>query len=266
MGPNDLRLQLGHEINGWRRTKLAISLRMNGAWINAAGIVVGGALGLAARKPIPGPYPLALKIILGVLTVWYGLKLTWVSLNGSFRQLLAELGLVILAMALGKLTGKLLHLQKLSNSIGRHATKMLSAPSGPGRFNDGFLLATGLFCVGPLALLASVQEGLNDFSPVFMVKAGIDGLATWAFCERFGWGAILSVIPVLALENALIRGGQLLEPVLRAQPKPMLDAINATDGLLIFCVAMIILGLKKIEVADYFPSLALAPLLTWLLW
>jgi hypothetical protein len=239
---------------------------MTGAWINAFGIVAGGVWGLAARKPIPPPYPLALKIILGVLTVWYGLKLTWVSLNGSLRQLLGELGLVILALTLGKWTGKLLHLQELSNSIGRHATKTLTAPAGPRRLNDGFLLATGLFCAGPLALLASVQEGLTGFSPVFVVKAGIDGLATYAFCERFGWGVILSAIPVLALENALILGAQLLVPVLRARPAPMLDAINATDGLLIFCVAMIILGLKKIEVADYFPSLALAPLLTWWLW
>jgi uncharacterized protein len=239
---------------------------MTGAWINACGIVVGGAWGLAARKPIPPPYPQALKIVLGVLTVWYGLKLTWASLNGSLRQMLGELGLVILAMALGKLTGKLLRLQTISNSIGRRATQTMAAPAGPTRFNDGFLLATGLFCAGPLALLASVQEGLTGFSPVFVVKAGIDGLATYAFCERFGWGVILSAMPVLALENALIRGGQLLEPVLRARPQPMLDAINATDGLLIFCVAMIILGLKKIEVADYLPSLVLAPLLTWWLW
>ena len=240
--------------------------RMNGALINAFGIVVGGAGGLAASKPIPASSALALKIILGVLTVWYGLKLTWVSLNGSLRQLFGELAIVLLAMGFGKMIGRLLRLQKYSNSIGRHATQTLTAPAGPKRFNDGFLLATGLFCAGPLALLASVQEGLNGFSPVFFVKAGIDGLATYAFCERFGWGVILSAIPVLALENALIRGAQLLEPVLRARPGPVLDAINATDGLLIFCVAMIILGLKKIAVADYFPSLALAPLLTWWLW
>jgi uncharacterized protein len=239
---------------------------MNGAWINALGIVLGGAGSLVARKAIPASSALALKIILGVLTIWYGLRLTWVSLNGSFRQLAGELGIVLLAMVAGKIIGKLLHLQKLSNSIGRHATATLTTPPGPSRFNDGFLLTTGLFCVGPLALLASVQEGLNGFSPVFFVKAGIDGLATYAFCERFGWGVILSAIPVLALENALIRGGQLLGPVLRARPGPVLDSINATDGLLIFCVAMIILGLKKIEVADYFPSLALAPLLTWWLW
>jgi len=239
---------------------------MTGAFINALGIVAGGAWGLAARKPIPPPYPLALKIILGVYTIWFGLKLTWVNLNGSLRQVSGELGLVVLALALGKITGRCLRLQKLSNSIGRCATQTLAAPAGPGRFNDGFLLATGLFCAGPLAVLASVQEGLNGFSPVFVVKAAIDGLAAFAFCQTFGWGVILSAVPVLALESALIRGAQCLEPVLRQRPCPLADVVNAADGLLIFCVAMIILGLKKIEVADYLPSLAFAPLLTWWLW
>jgi len=239
---------------------------MTGALINALGIVAGGARSLAARKPLPPPYPSALKIILGVYTVWFGLKLAWVSFNGSFRQVLGELGIVLLALTLGKITGKLLRLQKLSNAIGRRATQTLAAPAGQRKFDDGFLLATGLFCAGPLALLASVQEGLNGFSPVFVVKAGIDGLATYAFCQTFGWGVILSGMPVLALESALIGGAQLLERVLHQRSLPLTDALNATDGLLIFCVAMIILGLKKIEVADYFPSLAFAPLLTWWLW
>jgi uncharacterized membrane protein YqgA involved in biofilm formation len=239
---------------------------MTGALINAFGIVAGGVWGLAVGKPIPSPGPSALKIILGVFTVWFGLKLTWVSLNGSFRQLFGELGLVLLAMALGKIAGKCLRLQHLSNSIGRRATQTLAAPAAKGRFNDGFLLATSLFCAGPLAILASAQEGLDGFSPVFVVKAAIDGLAAFAFCQTFGWGVILSAMPVLALESALIRGAQCLEPVLRQRPSPMLDVINATNGLLIFCVAMIILGLKKIEVADYLPSLVFAPLLTWWLW
>src|SRR5580658_8534776 len=132
---------------------------MTVALINALGIVAGGAWGLAARKPIPPPYPLALKLALGVSMIWFGLKLAWVSLNGSFRQWLGQLGLVLLALALGKLAGQLLRLQKLSNSIGRHATRALAAPPGPRQFDAGFLVATGLFCAGPLALLASVQEG-----------------------------------------------------------------------------------------------------------
>jgi hypothetical protein len=159
-----------------------------------------------------------------------------------------------------------MQLQKFSNSIGRHATQTLAKAPEQRRPNDAFLVATGLFCAGPLAVLASVQEGFCGFSPVFVVKAGIDGLATYAFCATLGWAVVLSAIPVLAFEGALIRIAQFLAPMLRDRPWPGVDTTNATDGLLIFCVAMIILELKKVQVADYFPSLALTPLLTWLLW
>jgi hypothetical protein len=134
------------------------------------------------------------------------------------------------------------------------------------RFSDGFLVPTALFCFGPLAILASVQEGLNDFSPMFLVKAGTDGLATMAFCATLGWGALASAIPVLAFEGLLIRCAQLLEPMLHNQPWPLIDSINATNGLLIFCVALIILEVKKVRVAEYLPSLILAPLLMRWLW
>lgn len=207
-----------------------------------------------------------LKVTLGIYTCWFGLRLTWSSLNGSWRQIARELGILLLAMMLGKITGKLLRLQKMSNSIGQYAARALAAPPANPPFRDGFLLATGLFCVGPLALLASVQEGLAGFSPVFFVKAATDGLATLAFCSTFGWSAAVSALPVLAFESALIRLVRLLEPVLNSQARPLTDSINAVDGLLIFCVAMLILGLKKISVADYLPSLIFAPLLTWWLW
>jgi uncharacterized membrane protein YqgA involved in biofilm formation len=239
---------------------------MIGPIINAAGIVVGGACALIARKPIPALYQTALKVVIGVYAVWFGLKLTWSSINGSFTQAVKELCVVLLAMTLGKMTGRLLRLQKLSNSIGQYASSVLAAPPGAKRFSDGFVMATALFCAGPLAILASAQEGLTGFSPVFLVKAATDGLATYAFCATLGWGAFVSAIPVLAFEEALVRGTQLLEPILRQRPAPLIDSVNAVDGLLIFCVAMIILELKKIHVADYYPSLVFVPLLTLWLW
>lgn len=241
---------------------------MIGAVINSAGIVAGGACALAIRKPIPNRFQLAAKMVLGVFTVWLGLQLTWKSLNGSLGQIFKELCIVMLAMALGKLAGRALRLQAFSNSIGQFASRSLAADAGKKRFNDGFLLATALFCAGPLAILASVQEGLNDFhfSPLFVIKAGTDGLATMAFCATFGWGPLVSAIPVLAFEGCLIRCVQALEPTLRHQPWPLIDAINATDGLLIFCVALIILEVKKVRVAEYLPSLIIAPLLLRWLW
>jgi uncharacterized membrane protein YqgA involved in biofilm formation len=239
---------------------------MIGAVINSAGIVAGGVCALAIKKPVPNRFQSAAKIVLGIYTVWFGLQLTWKSLNGSVTQELKELCIVMLAMALGKLTGKMLRLQEFSNAIGHSAARSLAAERKEKRFSDGFLLATALFCAGPLGILASVQEGLNGFSPLFLVKAGTDGLATMAFCATFGWSPLVSAIPVLAVQGCLIRCAQALEPMLRNQPWPLIDSINATDGLLIFCVALIILEVKKVRVADYLPSLILAPLLMRWLW
>jgi uncharacterized membrane protein YqgA involved in biofilm formation len=94
----------------------------------------------------------------------------------------------------------------------------------------------------------------------------MDGMAALAFTAIFGGSVMLSAVSVLAWQGAMVRGVGLLEPALRHQAAPLVDSINATDGLLIFCVALVILQLKKVAVADYLPSLALAPLLTWWLW
>lgn len=239
---------------------------MVGAIINSMAIVAGGMAGLAMKKSLSAYQQTVVKVGLAVATVWFGLKLTVTSLNGSFAQWLKQLGIVLLAMALGKLLGKLLRLQKFSNSLGQFATKKMTAAQSGSRknFNDGFVVCTALFCAGPLAILASVQEGLKEFSPVFVIKAVMDALAVMAFLPMFGWGVVVAAIPVLAFQGTIILLVQKLEPLLRNQPWPLLDSILAVDGLLIFCVALIILQLKKIEIADYLPSLALAPLLTWI--
>jgi len=94
------------------------------------------------------------------------------------------------------------------------------------------------------------------------VKAVMDGLATMAFVTLFGLGATLSVVPVIACQGTITLLAKLAQPWLAKYS--LLDPINATAGLLVFCVALIIFELKRIELADYLPSLVFAPLLTWL--
>ena len=241
---------------------------MVGALINSGGIVLGGILGLVVKKPVSEANQGRARILVGVFTVWFGLTMTLSNLSGSVGHFLKLLVLVLLAMVLGKMVGRLLRLQKLSNAAGQYATRMMNAaPPGTARFNEGFQVATALFCVAPLAILGSVTEGLNgSYSKVLCVKAVMDGLATMAFTRSFGWGAIMSAIPVLAWQGTIIRATALLESPLQHQGAPLLDAINATDGLLTFSVALIVLQIRKVAVAEYLPSLALAPLLTKWLW
>jgi hypothetical protein len=239
---------------------------MIGAYVNAGGILAGAVYALAIKRPLSNQFQQRAKVLLGVFTVYLGLQLTWKSLNGSLGQIFKELGIVLLAMSLGKMLGRVLGLQNLSNSIGQFASNALAQSDKKKQFSDGFLTATGLFCAAPLAFFASIQEGFGEFSPLFIIKAGTDGLAAMAFCSVFGWSPAVSAIPVLAFEGLLIRLAQLLGPWLRHQPGPLIDSINATNGLLVFCVAAIIFEIKKIRVAEYLPSLVLAPLLTHWFW
>lgn len=239
---------------------------MIGVGINAVGIVVGGIVGLKKRKPLTAANESFFKVAIGAGMVFLGLQLAWQNLNGPPGVFLKQLFIVLISMSLGKLLGRLLNLQKLSNSVGKYATgKMADARSSRKKFSEGFVVCALLACLNPLAVYAATQEGLsgNGFAPVFVVKAVMDGLAAMAFVSVFAWGTIFAAVPVMAFLGTIYLATKSLLPFLHE--RGLVDSILATDGLLIFCVALIILNLKKIELADYIPSLAVAPLIT-LLW
>jgi uncharacterized protein len=238
---------------------------MIGTALNAAAIVAGGAAGLVRRKPLSPVNESFFKVALGVFTVFYGLRLTWLSLNGTMLQILKQLLIAILAMMIGKLVGRMLRLQKMSNHLGRQARERINGVTAAdaNRFSAGFQTCAALFCAAPLGILGSVQDGLSGYYYPLVVKAVMDGLATMGFVLLFGGGAILAALPVLALQGTItIACAQFLRPFLEAHN--LVDSVNAAGGLVVFSVALVILELKKIELADYLPSLVFAPALTWL--
>lgn len=238
-----------------------------GTVINAAGILLGGVLGLTLKRQLSPVRQNALKGLLGVLIVFFGLKATWVHLGGGGAWLvLKQLTIIVLALTFGRLAGRLLRLQKTANHLGRTAgenfTRAAAASAGTKpKWNEGFLTCTILFCAAPMAVLGAAQDGLDGYWATLALKAVIDGLATMAFVTVFGWSAMAAVIPVVALQGTISIAARYLAT--NAFNPAMLASTHATAGLLVFCVAMLILDLRKIEVADYLPALAFAPLITW---
>jgi uncharacterized membrane protein YqgA involved in biofilm formation len=234
---------------------------MIGVALNAAGIVIGGVVGLTRKKPLIPANEQMLKLAVALGAIGFGLQLVWKNVNGSFGQVAKQLFIVLISMSLGKLLGKLLHLQKFSNSLGHYATDRLTNSSKK-EFNDGFIVTALLACANPLAIFAAVDEGLSGFSLAFVVKALMDGLAAMSFVTIFGWGVLVSFIPVVAFQGTIVLLIKATEPFLKSHG--LLESVCATNGLLIFSASLIILSLKKIELTDYLPSLAVAPLITWL--
>lgn len=237
---------------------------MFGTILNLAGVLIGGIAGLSLRRSPSATNQGFLRMLLGVYTTVIGLKITITSFSGSFWQMSKHLVLLVLALTLGRLLGRLLHLQKGLNRLGQTAKEKLGEPPAGSirRPSDGFIAMTILLCAAPLAVLGPVQDGLNqDWQPL-LLKAVMDALVVWSLVLTFGWRVMLAVIPMAAMQITLTGTAQLLEPSLTMAG--LTSATNGVCGLLVFCVALIIFGLKRIEVGDYLPSLAVAPLLAWL--
>ena len=203
-----------------------------------------------------------LKFVLGALTVAVGLHLAWSSLGGGWANVGRQVLIAILALTFGRLAGKVLRIQKGMNRAGQHAKeKMTKLASEPGKnFNDAFLVCTLLFCFAPLAVIGGVLEGAGDWWQPLAIKAVMDGLAMVAFVGMLGKGALLAALPVLAWQGTIALGAR----AVGLEQYGLLTAIQGTGGLLVFCVGLVILELKRIELGDYLPSLAVAPVLSWL--
>lgn len=239
---------------------------MIGTIINALAILLGAIVGLTRKTPMSAENQTFMKFVLGAATVFIGLRLTWISVGGSFKQVLWQLGIVMVAMMLGKLTGRLLRLQKLSNRLGRFARDRIAAAQTVQMegASDGLNVCAALFCAAPLGIIGAVTEGLGGGPQPLMVKAAMDGLAALGFVAMFGWAVALSALPVLAFQGTIsLLAVQFALPYLEAHQ--LTGIVNATAGMLMFCVSLLIFEVKRIEVADYLPSLAWAPLLAaWL--
>jgi uncharacterized protein len=237
-----------------------------GAFLNAIGILLGGILGLALRKPVSARAQLFFRNALGAAAIFFGLQLVWRNVNGTFLSCAKQIFIALLALVLGNLFGKLLALQKISNRLGRFAGNLIASPQkNPSRkMADGFNACAILFCAAPLGILGAVTDGLSNYFYFLAVKAVMDGLAMTSFVKIFRWPAALSAFPVFIFFGAI-------SFVCQFYAEPFLDlndlagSVNAAAGFIAIAVALVIFEIRKVELANYLPALAIAPILAWLM-
>lgn len=237
---------------------------MIGALLNAIGILLGAVYGLASRQPLSARTQACFKSALLASTVFYGLRLVWENVNGPFLLCLKQFFIPLLALIGGRLLGKILGLQTISNQLGRHASALMAAAqtgSAPAK-NGGLTAAAILFCVAPLGLIGAVADGLGDYFYLLAVKAGMEGLAMVSFMKMFRWPVMLTALPVFLFLSALTQAVHS-----RALPwletHALVGSVNVTIGLLAATMSLVILEIRRVELANYLPALAIAPLLTW---
>ena len=170
--------------------------------------------------------------------------------------------LVVLgSLVVGGIVGSLLRLEARVEALGgRLQARLAGGASSPDRqrFIEGFVVSSLLFCTGPLTLLGSLSDGLGLGADQLYLKSALDGFAAIAFAAAFGWGVAASALTVLVVQGGLTLAGVLLGDVLS---DAQVAAMTAVGGLLLLGVALRLLRLREVPVADLLPALALAPVL-----
>ena len=174
----------------------------------------------------------------------------------------APMLIVLGALLIGGIAGSLLRLESRVEGLGGwlQTPAVAATPSSVERhrFIEGFVVSSLVFCTGPLTILGSLNDGLGNGADQLFLKSALDGFAAIAFAASFGWGVAASAVTIIVVQGSLTLLGLALGDVL---PDAQLAAITATGGLLLVGVALRLLRVREIPVADLLPALLVAPLL-----
>ena len=235
-----------------------------GTVVNVAAVLLGATIGVLLGNRLPMRTRDVVTDALGLVTLLIaGLSAVAVldpdlsARVGSSAPMLIVLG----SLLIGGITGSALRLEQRVEAFGGWLQRRLSGDTGSlerHRFIEGFVAASLLFCTGPLTILGSLDDGLGNGADQLFLKAVLDGFAAIAFAASFGWGVAASALTVLTVQGALTAVGFLLGDVL---PAAHLAALTATGGLLLVGVALRLLRIREIPVADLLPALVVAPAL-----
>ena len=219
---------------------------MTGTLINMGAIIAGTAIGSVAGSRLPSRMR---RIVL------YGIGLV-VLLIGFQMAVRTQNVLVVLgAILIGGIIGDLLRIEDRIEQLGALFQKKFSKDSEQS-IAEGFVTASLVFCVGPMAILGSISDGLSGDYRLLSIKAVMDGFASIAFGASLGWGVGLSALSILVYQGGITLFAGSLPGALN---EAMITEMTATGGLIIIGIGIKLLDLKDLPLANFVPAIAVAP-------
>ena len=242
-------------------------MRGSGTILNMVAILIGSGLGVLIGHRLPQRTRDTVTDALGLVTLVIGalsiVALTSTAFSDSVGTA-APLLIVLGALVIGGIIGSLLQIEFRLEQVGSWLQHKLSRKSAGDsddkrkRFVEGFVDASLVFCIGPLAILGALNDGLGLGIEQLALKSTLDGFASLAFAASLGWGVALSALSVGIVQGAFTILGALVGSVLSAA---LIDAITATGGVLLIGVGLRLLKIKSVPVGDMLPALIVAPIL-----
>jgi len=233
---------------------------MTGTFLNMATVLVGALLGIVVGRHIPVRFRETVMDGIGLITAVIAITMAITS-----RNPLIPMGAVLL----GGLIGEALHIERRMNHLGQWAEQRLGTRMGPDAVEGwsvarAFVTTSLVFCVGPLTILGSIQDGLLGDYKLLAIKSTLDGFASLVFAAALGPGVLLTLITILMVQGGISVAAMFLGSALGSvtNTTPWVIEMSATGGVLLLAIALGLLDLKRIRAANLLPAVIVAPILT----
>lgn len=232
---------------------------MTGTILNIIAVLIGGTLGLLFGARLPERLKQTVVNGMGLFTFAMGVQMFLKTGNPL---------IVLGALLIGALLGEWWRIEDGLQGLGEKLEKRFAGSGeadaeASSRFVRGFLTASLLFCVGPMTILGSIQDGLTGKYELLAVKSVLDGFASLAFASTLGVGVLFSSIIILAYQGGISLLAAQLNAIVTT---PMMDEMTAVGGVILMGLALSsLLEIKKIRAGNFLPALAVGPLIVWIL-
>lgn len=238
---------------------------MTGTFINVAAVLIGGVLGLLFGSRLSLRMRQTIIAGLGLFTAAIGIQMFLKTQNPI---------IVLVSLLFGGVIGELLKIEDRLSNLGVYFERKLDnrkqgqVPTSPEEkqgslFVRGFLTASLVFCVGPMTILGSIQDGLTGDYSLLAIKSVLDGFVAMAFASTLGVGVLFSVVVILVYQGIISLLAAQAQAILS---EPMIAEMTAVGGIILIGIAISsLLEIKKIRVGNFLPALFIVPLIVFIL-
>ncbi len=227
---------------------------MTGTILNVITVIIGGTLGARLGARLPHKMRETVMHGIGLMTLVIGVQMAL-----GTRNIL----IVLASILVGGILGEWLGVQARLDALGQMLEARFARGEQTGTFTRGFVTASLVFCVGPMTILGSIQDGLVGDYTLLAIKSTLDGFAGLAFASTLGIGVAFAALTVLVVQGGISLAAMLFGGALGsvARTTPWVIEMTATGGVLIMGIGLVLLDLKHVRVGNLLPAIFIAPLI-----
>jgi len=225
---------------------------MTGTILNVLTVIIGGAIGTFLGARLPAKMRETVMHGLGLLTMVIGIQMALTTRN---------MLIVLASILFGAVIGEWIGVQSWLDTLGQRLENRFAREGDSGRFTRGFVTASLIFCVGPMTILGSIQDGLVGDYNLLAIKSTLDGFAALAFSSTLGIGVAFSALTVFIFQGGISLAAILLGGALGtvSRETPWVIEMTATGGVLIMGISLVLLELKQVRLGNLLPAIFIAP-------